>query len=115
MGMSKTLRLEDDAIQRCVGICNTMIEQLDDALKKSRALSNVTGFGGFDSAIQLQSRYEEKLNGGNGSGSVVERLDQFRKVIEVMRDTFIAGGEEFADTDSAISHALGTIEGEVDR
>ncbi len=56
MGMSKTLRLEDDAIQRCVGICNTMIEQLDDALKKARPLSNVTGFGGFDSAFELQAR-----------------------------------------------------------
>ncbi|MDV7352931.1 hypothetical protein R4282_07910 [Rhodococcus oxybenzonivorans] len=113
--MSNTLRLEDDAIERCVGICDTMIEQMDEALKKARALSNVTGFGGFDSASQLQARYAEKLNGGRGSGSIVERLDQFRKVVEVMRDTFAAGGEAFAHTDSAIGQALGRIQGDVDQ
>jgi len=113
MGMSKTLRLEDDAIQRCVGICNTMIEQLDDALKKTNQLSKVSGFGGFDSAVELQDKYHDKLNGGTGSGSVVERLRQFRDTVIVMRDTFAAGGDAFADTNSAIRTALNSVQGEV--
>ncbi|MGW4332480.1 hypothetical protein ACWEK5_06595 [Rhodococcus koreensis] len=109
MGMSKTLRLEDDAIQRCVGICNTMIEQMDQAIKNADHLRYVSGFGGFDSAKQLQTRYNEKFNGGDGSGSVRERLKEFRDVIITMRDTFAAGGEAFSDTDSAISLALAGI------
>lgn len=107
--MSNTLRLEDDAIERCVGICNAMVAQVDQAIKNADQLRYVAGFGGFDSAQQLQARYDEKFNGGDGSGSVRERLREFRDVILTMRDTFTAGGEAFADTDSAISLALAGI------
>ncbi|GAF44875.1 hypothetical protein RW1_015_01490 [Rhodococcus wratislaviensis NBRC 100605] len=115
MGMSKTLRLEDDAIQRCVGICNTMIEQMDQAIRNADTLRYISGFGGFDSAQELQGRYDEKLNGSAGSGSVRERLNQFRLVIETMRDTFQSGGEAFAETDSAIGQALAGIQGEIEQ
>lgn len=104
-----TLRLEDDAIERCVGICDAMIEQLDDALKKTNRLSDVTGFGGFDSARELEKKYSEKFNGADGSGSVVDRLRQFRDTVALMRDTFASGGEDFADADSAIGRALGSV------
>lgn len=89
--MSNTLRLEDDAIERCVGICNAMVSQVDQAIKNADQLRFVSGFGGFDSAQQLQARYDEKFNGGDGSGSVRERLREFRDVILTMRDTFTAG------------------------
>ena len=115
MGMSKTLRLEDDAIQRCVGICNTMIEQMDQAIRNSDQLRFVSGFGGFDSAKELQRRYDEKFNGGDGSGSVRERLNQFRLVIETMRDTFQAGGDAFAEADSAIGRALAGTHGGIEQ
>ncbi|MDV7241333.1 MULTISPECIES: hypothetical protein [Rhodococcus] len=111
--MSNTLRLEDDAIERCVGICNAMVEQVDQAIKNADQLRFVSGFGGFDSAQQLQARYDEKFNGGDGSGSVRARLNEFRLVIETMRDTFAAGGEAFAETDSAIGRALAGIQGEI--
>ncbi|WP_312033822.1 MULTISPECIES: hypothetical protein [unclassified Rhodococcus (in: high G+C Gram-positive bacteria)] len=107
--MSKTLRLDDDAIQRCVGICNTMIGQMDQAIKNADQLKYVSGFGGFDSAKQLQARYNAKFNGGEGSGSVRARLREFRDVIITMRDTFAAGGEAFSETDSAIGQALSGI------
>ncbi|MCQ4122604.1 hypothetical protein [Rhodococcus tibetensis] len=108
--MSNTLRLEDDAIERCVGICNAMVEQVDQAIKNADQLRYVSGFGGFNSARELQSRYDQKFNGGAGSGSVRERLREFRDVIITMRDTFTAGGEAFAETDSAISLALAGIQ-----
>ncbi|MFC9357675.1 hypothetical protein ACFTZB_14030 [Rhodococcus sp. NPDC057014] len=113
--MSKTLRLEDDAIQRCVGICNTMIDQMDQAIRNADSLRYIAGFGGFDSAQELQDRYDNKFNGGDGSGSVRERLNQFRLVIETMRDTFQAGGDAFAESDSAIGRALAGIQGEIEQ
>ncbi|PBC48646.1 hypothetical protein CJ179_17735 [Rhodococcus sp. ACS1] len=109
MGMSKTLRLEDDAIEKCVGVCNTMLEQLDDAATKADRLRLVSGFGGFTSAQELQAGYQRKFTGDEAS--VLARLDQFRDAIILMRDTFAAGGEAFGDADSAIRMALGTIQG----
>ena len=92
-----------------------MIEQMDQAIKYADQLRYVSGFGGFDSAKELQGRYDDKFNGGDGSGSVRERLNQFRLVIETMRDTFQAGGAAFADTDSAIVRALAGIHGEIEQ
>ncbi|QDQ94580.1 hypothetical protein FND50_29935 [Rhodococcus sp. WB9] len=115
MGMSKTLRLEDDAIEKCVGVCDEMLEQLDDALKKARALKNVSGFGGFGSAQELQTGYEAKFNGGGGSGSMIERLNQFRYAIEAMREAFAAGEQAFAETDSAVGQALATVQAGIDK
>ncbi|KAF0960658.1 hypothetical protein MLGJGCBP_06279 [Rhodococcus sp. T7] len=111
MGMSKTLRLEDDAIEKCVGVCDEMLEQLDDALKKASRLDRVSGFGGFTSAVELQDGYQQKFSGGEGSGSFTERLNQFRLAIELMRQTFAEGGQAFGDADSAIRQALGSIQG----
>ncbi|MHA4853758.1 hypothetical protein L1080_030080 [Rhodococcus sp. MSC1_016] len=113
--MSNTLRLEDDAIEKCVGVCDTMLEQIDDAIKKARALSNVSGFGGFQSARELQSGYLTKFTGGGGSGSVVERLSQFRYAIEGMRAAFSSGGESFAETDSLIGQALASLQESADK
>ncbi|EID79941.1 hypothetical protein [Rhodococcus opacus] len=108
MGMSKTLRLEDDAIEKCVGVCNTMLEQVRDAIKEADRLRMVTGFGGFASAQELQAGYQSKFTGE--AGSVHQRLIQFRDAIILMRDTFAAGGEAFANADSAIRQALGAIQ-----
>lgn len=92
-----------------------MIEQMDQAIRNSDQLRFVSGFGGFDSAKELQRRYDEKFNGGDGSGSVRERLNQFRLVIETMRDTFQAGGDAFAEADSAIGRALAGIHGGIEQ
>ncbi|OUS93466.1 hypothetical protein CA951_23670 [Rhodococcus sp. NCIMB 12038] len=113
MGMSKTLRLEDDAIEKCVGVCNTMLEQLDDAVMLADRLRFVSGFGGFDSAQELQAGYTRKFTGDGGS--VHERLNQFRDAITLMRDTFLAGGDAFADADSAIGNAIVAIREQMDK
>ncbi|MFC9551751.1 hypothetical protein ACFTWF_12950 [Rhodococcus sp. NPDC056960] len=106
--MSKTLRLDDDAIQKCVGVCNTMLEQVRDAIKEADRLRMVTGFGGFTSAHELQEGYQSKFTGN--AASVHQRLSQFRDAIILMRDTFAAGGEAFGNADSAIRQALGAIQ-----
>ncbi|MEU2002488.1 hypothetical protein ACH47B_15840 [Rhodococcus sp. NPDC019627] len=109
--MSNTLRLEDDAIEKCVGVCDTMLEQIDDAIKKASRLARVSGFGGFNSAIELQEGYQRKFTGDESSGSVRSRLYEFRDAVMQMRNTFAAGGAAFADADSEIGKILNAIEG----
>nr|EJI99313.1 hypothetical protein JVH1_2920 [Rhodococcus sp. JVH1] len=46
---------------------------------------------------------------------MIERLNQFRYAIEAMRETFAAGGEAFAETDSAVGQALATVQAGIDK
>ncbi|WP_213576217.1 hypothetical protein [Rhodococcus sp. USK13] len=110
--MSNTLRLDDDAIEKCVGVCDTMLEQIDDAIVRVDGLRAVSGFGGFESAQELQSGYQQKFTGN--SESVRQRLNDFRYAIELMRETFAAGGQAFGDADSTIGIALATLQESTD-
>lgn len=110
--MTKPLRLEDDAIAECVAICNALIADLNDAIYKASEIGWLTGFGGFVSAQQLQAGFQNKIQGT--PESMVERLTQFRDVIEVMKDTFAAGGEAFADADGAFQQAMLAIQADID-
>ena len=110
--MGKSLRLEPETMERCVSLCNTMISKLDRAIRDSAQLTNASGFGDLASARQLQQGFINKARGN--PDSVYERMVQFKAAIILMRDAFAAGGEGFADADSAISQAFGTISNGID-
>lgn len=102
--MSKSLRLDADTIATCESICDGMIDQLSLALDRAQDLTNISGFGTFPSAIELQSGYQEKSVGG--SASLVEQLKQYLNAVTHMRAAFSEGGAAYAHSDNAFRRKL---------
>ncbi|WP_246442142.1 hypothetical protein [Rhodococcus triatomae] len=109
MSEQKPLHLTDGAIEELVGICEDIITNLEEAMGKSAALDWVSGFGGFDSANQLEVGYKRK--GSGGEDSVYDRLIDFKEAVEAMRDAFRAGGDAYADQESAVMQKIAGIAG----
>ena len=107
MSGQKSLRLEEGTIEELVGICDGMLTKLDDRIWEASRLGLVSGFGGFESAQQLADGYRRK--GVDGPDSVLQRLVQFREAVVAMRDAFAAGGEAYADRESAVMQQIATI------
>ncbi|RVW03363.1 hypothetical protein [Rhodococcus spongiicola] len=108
-GGSMTLHLEPDAIERCVRICDQMLDSISDALREASDLQYVDGFGDFRIGDQLAAGYTRK------AGTVTKRLEEYETVILAMREAFAAGGEAFADADGQLTRALGSLDSGVDQ
>ncbi|NLG54449.1 MAG: hypothetical protein GX542_02180 [Rhodococcus sp.] len=105
--MTETLYLDDGTAAECVALCDDLIAKFDEAIRETRAFENISGFGGFDSAKQLQRGFEEKLI--NSPDSVKNRLIQFQDAVKLLRATFEANGRGFEDTESEIYQAIRAI------
>lgn len=105
--MTETLYLDDGTAAQCVALCDQLIATYDEAIRECRAFDNISGFGSFDSAQQLQRGFEDKLV--NSPGSVKNRLIQFREAVELLRVAFEANGRGFEDTESEIYQAVRAI------
>lgn len=55
-----TFRMEAGAAQRCADVFVQFAESLGDELAMAQRSLQAEGFGGFESALQLQSRFAEK-------------------------------------------------------
>lgn len=102
-----TFRLDDDAIEQCVRICDQMLAMLREAQSEASHLDQLTGLGDFATGRQLTAGYVAK------AAVVRTRIGQYEQVIAAMREAFAAGGEAFADVDGRIARTLGVVEGRV--
>ncbi|MGW4636110.1 hypothetical protein [Nocardia sp. NPDC004415] len=57
-------RLEADAARECAAHYAWLADQIDLRIAEAEKLSKLAGFGGFDSAQQLQSGFEQKADQG---------------------------------------------------
>ncbi|MFD3508280.1 hypothetical protein [Nocardia sp. NPDC058666] len=57
-------RLEADAAQECAAHYGWLADELTERIQETRRLNRLSGFGGFDSAVQLQSGFESKADQG---------------------------------------------------
>lgn len=105
--MTEPLYLDDEAAAQCVAICDRIIEKFDAAIDECGIFNQTSGFGGFDSAQQLQKAFEDKLV--HSPASVRNRLLQHQDAVKLMRATFAANGKGFEDTESDFYQALQTI------
>lgn len=105
--MTEPLYLDDDAAAQCVAICDRILTKFDAAISETTKFDQISGFGGFDSAQQLQRGFEDKLI--NSPASVRNRLLQFRDAVKLLRSTFEANGKGFEDTESDFYQALKAI------
>ncbi|MFD4366868.1 hypothetical protein [Rhodococcus sp. NPDC058521] len=99
--------MDDDAAAQCVAICDRIIEKFDDAIDETVKFEKISGFGGFDSAQQLERGFAEKLI--HSPASVKNRLVQHRDAVKLLRSTFEANGRGFEDTESEFYQKLQTI------
>lgn len=91
--MAEKLRLDPQAIDEIVAVCDTMLRTLKDAAEEAGNLTDAPSFGGFASAEALRAGFVRKAQGT--PESLYERLEQFYVVLKGMRDLFAAGGEGF--------------------
>lgn len=105
--MTDPLYLDDGTAAECVALCDSLIAKFDVAIDECRAFDRISGFGGFDSAQQLQRGFEDKLV--NSPASVRNRLYQFQDAVKLLRATFEANGKGFEDTESEVYRAIRAI------
>lgn len=98
------LRLDDDAIEQCVQVCDEMLNSIRNSIQAATKISNVEGFGGFAIGQQLTAGYVAKAE------QVQIRLKQYQDVVLAMREAFAAGGEAFADTDGQFARAMAELQ-----
>lgn len=105
--MTEPLYLDDGTAEQCVALCDRLIAKFDDAIRESTRFDNISGFGGFESAQQLQQGFEDKLI--NSPASVRNRLYQFQDAVKLLRSSFEANGRGFEHTESEIYQAIRAI------
>jgi len=96
--MPEFSRLEPHVVAEILRICKTMLDEFDQSYKQTFKLTDVRGFGDFDSAQQLAAGYRRKAAGTPESAR--ERMQQFIDALTQLRDAFATGGEAFLDTES---------------
>ncbi|WP_350247156.1 hypothetical protein RBB84_03385 [Rhodococcus sp. D-6] len=96
--MPEFSRLEPHVVAEILRICETMLDEFDQSYKHSFRLTDVHGFGDFDSAQQLAADYRRKAAGTPESAR--ERMQQFIDALTQLRDAFATGGAAFLDTES---------------
>jgi hypothetical protein len=106
--VSEFVRLEPQVIDEIVTICNTMLDELQDAKATARRLTAVDGFGDFESAKQLAAGYARKAAGTPESAR--ERVEQFIEALTQLRDAFASGGEAFLDAQFEWTRQLQSID-----
>ena len=106
--MSEFVRLEPHVIDEIVGICNTVLAELEEARRISSRLDAAEGFGDFESAKQLAAGYARK--GAGTPESARERVDQFIEALTQLRDAFASGGEAFLEAEFDWARKLQAID-----
>ncbi|APE08399.1 hypothetical protein OMK68_01280 [Rhodococcus pyridinivorans] len=96
--MPEFTRLEPHVIDEILRICEVMLAEFDGTQATAAKLTDVRGFGDFESAQQLAAGYKRKAMGTPESAH--ERVKQFIQALRKLRDAFATGGEAFLDTES---------------
>lgn len=95
--MAEFVRLNPDSMVEIIGICQSLLDQLEDAKILASDLGVTRHFGDLSSAKQLAAGFARK---GRGTPeSAYERIDQYIRALSTLRDAFASGGEAFLEAD----------------
>ncbi|PPJ32634.1 hypothetical protein C5E45_21420 [Nocardia nova] len=99
--VSGTFRLEADAAQRCARVYTRFVEEtLEPQIDRVKRSVQIEGFGGFDSARQLQGGFVAK------SENMIEALNGMRDAAVKMAAAYLRAGNLIADTDADNKSAI---------
>ncbi|WP_280461177.1 hypothetical protein [Nocardia carnea] len=105
--VSGTFRMERGAAERCAAVYTRLIETcLDAQLAESERLHQLSGFGGFVSAQELQAGFAAK------GMAVTEALLGMKEAALRMAAAYLHAGGAFEEADAMNSQAL-SVAGEV--
>lgn len=108
--MTNFVRLEPDAVDEIVRICDLMLTELESARATAESLNRTDGFGDLASAQQLAAGYRRKAAGTPESAK--ERVEQFIDALTRLRDAFAGGGQAFLDAESDWARQLTALDPE---
>ncbi|MGI5216323.1 hypothetical protein [Nocardia sp. CA-290969] len=101
-----TFRMERGAAERCAAVYTRLVDTcLDKQITNSKRLQELSGFGGFDSAQELQGKFVEK------GASATEALLGIKEAALRMAAAYLHAGGAFEEADAMNSRAL-TVAGE---
>lgn len=95
-----TFRMEAGAAQRCADVFVQFAESLGDELRTARESLQADGFGGFESAIQLQKGFTYK------GGKLSEALVGLQEAALRMAAAYLRAGQLFEEADDMNRKAM---------
>jgi hypothetical protein len=105
-----TFRMEADAARRCAEVYTRFVDTtVDPQIKQSKDLHRLDGFGGFDSAQQLQTGF---------SGKAVQMTDALNGIKEAalqMAAAYLQAGQLVEEADAMHARSMNTATSEVPR
>ncbi|WP_433196300.1 hypothetical protein ACQP1G_43875 [Nocardia sp. CA-107356] len=103
-----TFRMEADAARRCAEVYTRFIDTtLEPQIRMSRGLHRHEGFGGFDSAQQLQSGFSSK------AVQTTEALNGIKEAALKMAAAYLRAGQLVEEADTMFARSINTATSEV--
>ncbi len=104
--VSGTFRMERGVAERCAAVYTRLVDTcVDQQITNSKRLQEVSGFGGFNSAQELQGKFADK------GGSTTDALKGIKEAALRMAAAYLHAGGAFEEADAMNSRAL-TVAGE---
>ncbi|MFQ6328736.1 hypothetical protein ACLMAL_21725 [Nocardia sp. CWNU-33] len=102
-----TFRMEADAARRCAEVYTRLVDTtLSPQIKRSFDLHRLNGFGGFDSAQQLQSGFSDK------AAKMTEALNGMREAALKMAAAYLRAGQLVEEADAMYANSINTATSE---
>lgn len=98
--MAGELWLADGVGVECAAACEELILELNNRAEAFLKLSDRGGFGGFESARQLEAGFQRKAIEAHS------RILEFRAVLERMQKTFLAADAAYRLRDEGTQQAI---------
>ncbi|WP_433713652.1 hypothetical protein ACQP2U_05290 [Nocardia sp. CA-084685] len=102
-----TFRMEADAARRCAEVYTRLVETtLEPQIKASRDLHRMEGFGGFESAQELQNGFSGKAK------KMTEALEGMREAAFKMAAAYLRAGQLVEEADTMYAQSIATVTSE---
>lgn len=103
-----TFRMEADAARRCAEVYTRFVDTtVEPQIAQSVRLHQLQGFGGFDSAQQLQSGFSSK------AAKMTEALNGMKEAALKMAAAYLRAGQLVEEADTMYAQSISTATAEV--
>jgi len=100
------LVIADDAAERCAKWCDDYVNELRLLTVRAQDMIYIDSFGNMNSAITLGTKFLELANGGQGTGSYSDAINEHITVLEAMADMYRKAGAAYKACDEQTQQAI---------
>ncbi len=94
------LVFDPDTAKKCINICNSHVNDLQNFQLQTGNLVHVEAFGTLNSATALGKKFQDLAAGSPGSGSLQEAISKRIEVVQAMADMFKKAGDAYQHADA---------------